>query len=121
MEPQEPAEVMIVRSHVPEPKMPQITSTTLETGGVHLGPQQLRELKAITAERDELRKRAMVDKEWRGLLDHTQQLFWASSILVWLACLLCHILAECHAPALSETILGKVLAAGQKKSLEAVC
>ena len=54
-----------------------------------------------------------------GLLDRTQHLFWASSILVGLAHLLCHILAKRRVPAPSETILAKVLAAGQKKSMEA--
>ena len=38
---------------------------------------------------------------------------------VGLAHLLRHILAERRAPAPSETILAKVLAAGQKKSMEA--
>ena len=61
----------------------------------------------------------MGDEEWRGLLDHAQHLFWASSILVRLAHLLRHILAENRIPAPSETILVKVLAAGQKKSMEA--
>ena len=94
-------------------------STTLEAEGVHLPPQQLKELKVITAERDEQRKWAMGDEEWRGLLEHAQYLFWASSILVRLAHLLHQILAECCTPAPSETILAKVLAAGQKKSMEA--
>ena len=85
-----------------------------------MGPQQLKELKAIAAERDEQRKRAMGDEEWRSLLDYSQCLFWALSIPVRLAHLLRHILAVCHVPASSGTILGKVLAAGQKKSLEAV-
>ena len=61
----------------------------------------------------------MADEEWRGLLDCTQYLFWALSILVGLAHLLCHILAIFHVPAPSDTILAKVLVAGQKKSLEA--
>ena len=61
----------------------------------------------------------MGDEEWCGLLDHAQCLFRASSIPVGLARLLHHILAECHIPAPSETILAKVLAAGQKKSMEA--
>ena len=61
----------------------------------------------------------MGDEEWRGLLDHTQHLFWASSVPVGLAHLLRHILAERRIPAPSETILAKVLAAGQKKSMEA--
>ena len=55
--------------------MPQITSTTLEAEGVCLLPQQLKELKAIAAERDEQRKWTMGDEEWRSLLDHTQHLF----------------------------------------------
>ena len=120
MEPKQPSEAMIVGSHIlPEPKMLQIASTTYEAEGVQLSPQQLKELKAIAAERDEQRKRAMGDEEWRGLLDCTQHLFRASSIPVGLACLLRHILAERRIPAPSETILVKVLAAGQKKSMEA--
>ena len=101
--------------------MAQIMSTTLEAEGVCLPPQELKELKAIATKRDEQKKRAMGDKEWHSLLDHAQRLFWASSILVGLAHLLHHILAECLTPAPSETILAKVLVAGQKKSLEAVC
>ena len=120
MEQKHPAEALIVGSCVPpEPKTLQIASTTFEAEGVRLLPQQLKELKAIAAERDEQRKRAMGDEEWRGLLDHAQRLFWASSIPVGLARLLHHILAECRVPAPSETILAKVLAAGQKKSMEA--
>ena len=61
----------------------------------------------------------MGDEEWRSLLDHAQHLFWASSILVGLAHLLCHILAERRIPAPSETIVAKVLAAGLNKSMEA--
>ena len=111
---------MIVSSRVPpKPKSPQIASTTFEAEGVRLPPQQLKELKAIAAERDEQRKRAMGDEEWRSLLDHAQHLFRATSIPVGLARLLRHILAERRAPAPSETILGKVLAVGQKKSMEA--
>ena len=82
-------------------------------------PQQLKELKAIAAERDEQRKQATGDEEWRGLLDCTKCLFRALSILVGLAHLLCHILAKCCVPAPSETILAKVLVVGQKKSMEA--
>ena len=120
MELQQPAEAMIVGSHIPpEPKTPQIASTTFKAEGVQLPPQQLKELKAITAERDEQRKLATGDKEWHGLLDCTQHFFWASSILVGLAHLLHQILAKCHIPAPSETILAKVLVAGQKKSMEA--
>ena len=120
MEPQQPAEAMIVGSHIPpEPKSPQIASTTFKAEGVRLPPQQLKELKAIATERDEQKKRAMGDEEWRSLLDRAQHLFRATSILVGLARLLRHILAERHAPAPSETILAKVLAAGQKKSMEA--
>ena len=71
MEPQHPAEAMIVGSRVPpEPKSLQIVSTTFEAEGVRLPPQQLKELKAIAAERDEQRKRATGDEEWHGLLDH---------------------------------------------------
>ena len=52
--------------------------------------------------------------------DHcAQHLFWALAIPVGLAHLLRHILAERHIPALSETILAKVLVASQKKSMEA--
>ena len=111
---------MIVSSHVPpEPKTPQIASITFEAKGVQLPPQQLKELKAIATERDDQRKWVMGDEEWRGLLDHAQHLFWALSVPVGLAYLLRHILAECSVPASSETILAKVLVAGQKKSMEA--
>ena len=99
--------------------MLQITSTTLKAEGVHLPPQQLKDLKAIATERDEQRNQVMGDKELCGLLDHVQHLFWALFILVGLAHLLCHILAVCHVPAPSETILAKVLMMGQKKSMEA--
>ena len=120
MELQQPAEALIVGSCIlPEPKTPQIASTTFEAEGVRLPPHQLKELKAIAAERDEQRKRATGDEEGHGLLDRTQHLFWASSIPVGLARLLRHILAERRVPAPSETILAKVLAAGQKKSMEA--
>ena len=61
----------------------------------------------------------MGDEEWHGLLDHAQHLFRASSIPVGLAHLLHHILAKHRVPAPSETILVKVLAVGQKKSMEA--
>ena len=47
-----------------------------------------------------------------GLLDYAKQLFWALSILVGLAHLLRHILAERHVLAPSETILVKLLVAG---------
>ena len=63
----------------------------------------------------------MGDEEWCGLLDCDQYLFWVLFIPVLLAHLLHHILAKCHALAPSETILVKVLAAAQKKSLEASC
>ena len=119
MEPQEPTEVMIVGLRILlKPKTPQIASSTFEAEGVHLPPKQQKELKAITTERDEQRKRAMGDEEWRSLLDHTQHLFWASSILVGLARLLHHILAKRCVPAPSKTFLVKVLVAGQKKSME---
>ena len=72
MEPQQPAKALIVGSCVPpEPKMLQIASTTFKAEGVQLPPQQLKELKAITAERDEQRKWAMGDEEWCCLLDRT--------------------------------------------------
>ena len=120
MEPQQPAKALIVGSHIPpKPKMPQIVSTIFEAEEVWLTPQQLKELKAISAERDEQRKRVMGDEEWRGLLDHAQHLFRALSIPVGLAHLLHHILAECHVPASSETILVKVLVVGRKKSMKA--
>ena len=112
---------MIVGLRVPpEPKTLQIMSTTLKAEGIHLLPQHLKELKAIATKKDEQRKWVMGDEEWRGLLDCAQHLFWASTIPVRLARLLHHILAEHHAPAPSETILAKVLAMGQKKSMEAI-
>ena len=120
MELQQPAKALIVGSRIlPKPKMPQIVSTTFKAEGVQLPPQQLKELKAIATERDEQRKWATGDEEWRGLLDRTQRFFWALSIPVGLAHLLHHILAERRVPAPSETILAKVLAVGQKKSMEA--
>ena len=86
MEPQQPAKALIVGSCVPpEPKTPQIASTTFEAEGVRLPPQELKELKAIAAERDDRRKKAMGDEEWHGLLDQAQHFFsglvlpgWAS-------------------------------------------
>ena len=120
MELQKPAKATIVGSRIPpKPKMLQIASTTFKAEGLQLPPQQLKELKAIATERDEQRKRVMGDEELRSLLNHDQHHFWASSIPVGLAHLLRHILAKRHVPAPSETILAKVLAVGQKKSMEA--
>ena len=119
MEPQQPAEAMIVGSCILlELKLLQIMSTTLKAEGVRLPPQQLKDLKAIAAKRDEQRRWVMGDEEWCSLLDHTQHLLWASSIPVGLAHLLCHILAIYYIPAPSENILAKVLATGQKKSIK---
>ena len=77
MEPQEPAEVMIVGSCIlPEPKATAAyVHHPQKLKGFGLPPQQLQELKAIATERDEQRKRAMGDAEWCGLLDHAQHLF----------------------------------------------
>ena len=61
----------------------------------------------------------MAEKDWCGLLDYAQHFFWASSIPFRLAHLLHHLLAMHHTPASSETLLAKLLATGQKKSLEA--
>ena len=69
----------------------------------------------------EQRTKAMVNEDWRGLLDHAQHLFQALSIPIGLAHLLHHLLAMHHTPAPSETILVKVVVAGQKKFLEATC
>ena len=100
MEPEQLAEAMIVGSSIlPEPKMLQIMSTTLEAEGVYLPPQQLKELKAIATKWDEQAKQATGDEELHGLLDCPQHLFWASSIPVGLARLLHHILAKRHIPA----------------------
>ena len=67
MEPQEPAEVMMVGSYVPppppEPKLQQITSTTLEAKGIHLGPQQLQELKALATEWDKQRTKVIAEED----------------------------------------------------------
>ena len=103
----------------PEPRTLQIASTTFKAEGVHLLPQKLKELKAIATEWDEQRKWVTGDEEWCGLLDHAQRFFRASSVPVGLARLLHHILAKRCIPPPSETILAKVLAAGQKKSMEA--
>ena len=70
-------------------------------------------------EQDKQRTKVMADEDWHSLLYHAQYLFWALLIPVWLAHLLHHLLAVRHAPPPSETILAKVLAAGQKKSLDA--
>ena len=125
MEPQEPAKVMMVSSCIPppppEPKPLQITSTTFKAEGVRLAPQQLHELKAFSMEQDEQRTKLISEEDWCGLLDHAQHLFWALSIPFRLAHLLHHLLAMCHTPDSSETLLMKVLAVGQKKSLEATC
>ena len=63
LELQELAKAMMVGSHVPppppDPKLLQIMSTNFKAEGVHLGPQQLQELKALTMERDEQRTKAM--------------------------------------------------------------
>ena len=90
MQLQEPAEAMMVISHIPspppEPKLPQITSTTLEVEGVRLVPQQLQELKALTTEQDEQRTKATAEEDWCSLPDHTQRLFQALFIPFRLAC-----------------------------------
>ena len=97
--------------------MLQITSTTLKVEGVCLGPQQLKYLKAIATERDEQRKRAMRDKEWRGLLDCGQHLFWALSILAQASPFAAPHLSQEHVRPcpFCKTILEKVLVAGQNK------
>ena len=118
MEPQQPTEALIVGSHIlPEPKTPQIASTTFKAEGVQLPPQQLKELKAITAERGEQRKRVTWEMR-NGMAYWTMPsvFFWASSIPVGLARLLLHILAEHRIPAPSKTILAKVLAAWARRS-----
>ena len=63
----------------------------------------------------------MAEEDWRSLLDHTQHLFQALPIPFGLGHLLHHLLAVRHSPAPSETILAKVLVAGQKRSLDAAC
>ena len=56
MEPQEPAIAMIVDFCIlpppPEPAPSQILSTTFEAAGAHLGPEQLKVLKAFCKEWD---------------------------------------------------------------------
>ena len=65
MELQEPAAAKMVGLHIPlppsEPMPPWTPFTTFE--GVHLSPEQLKELKALTAELDEQRSIAMVDED----------------------------------------------------------
>ena len=63
----------------------------------------------------------MADKDWHSLLDYAQHLFQASFIPFRFARLLCHLIAMRQAPALSKTLMAKVLAVGQNKSLEATC
>ena len=122
---QEPAMMMMVGSCVqPPPLEPiplQITTTNFNAEGVHLGPQQPKELKALAMEWDKQRTKATAEEDWCSVLDHTQHLFQALSILFELAHLLHHLLAVCHIPTPFETLLAKVLVAGQKKSLEAAC
>ena len=77
-----------------------------------MGPQQLKNLQALTLERDKQRTKAIADENWYSLLDCTQHLFQALSILFRLAHLLRHLLAVHHAPAPSEMLLVKVLAVG---------
>ena len=111
MEPQEPAEAMMVGSCIlpppPDPKPSQITSTIFKAEGICLGPQQLQELKALPTEQDEQRTKVIAEKDCRSLLLCAQRLFWALSIPFRLARLLCHLLAMCYAPAPSETLLAK--------------
>ena len=80
MELQEPTKAMMVGSCIlappPDPKPPQMTSTTFEAEGVHLGPQQLQELKALTMEQDEQGTKVTAEEDWHSLLDHAQYLFW---------------------------------------------
>ena len=120
MELQEPTEVMMVGSCIPpplpEPKPPQIMSTTFEAEGVCLGPPTAAGVKGPCHEYGMSRglrqwQRGLAD----SLLDHAQHLFWALSIPFGLARLLCHLLAMHHAPAPSKTLLAKALSVGQKK------
>ena len=66
MEPHEPTVTMMVYSHVPppppEPISLQISSTTFEAEGVHLGPKQLKELKVLATKWEVQRSRATADK-----------------------------------------------------------
>ena len=52
-------------------------STTFKAEGVRLGPQQLKDLKAITMEWDEQTTKAMADEDWYSFMDPTQCLLWA--------------------------------------------
>ena len=63
----------------------------------------------------------MADEDWCSLLDHAQSLFQAIFILFKLARLLYHRLDVCHTFTPSETLLSKIIVAGQKKSMEATC
>ena len=79
MEPQEPAKV-IMMSLISRPSHKSLhlhssMSTTLKAKGVHLGPQQLKELNGLTVELDKQRTKAIEDEDWRSLLDHTQHLY----------------------------------------------
>ena len=66
MELQEPAAAMMLGSRIPPPPLElsplQITSTTFEAEGVSLGPQQLKEFKALSAKQEKQRTKAMVDE-----------------------------------------------------------
>ena len=109
-----------ISTHPPEPVPPQIISTTFKAEGVHLGSSQLKDLKTLAVEQDKQKTKATADKDWHGLLNCAQYLFWDLFIPIGLAHLLCYLLAVYHAPAYSETTLfAKVLMVGHKKSLEA--
>ena len=70
---------------------------------------------------DDQRTKAMAEEDWHGLLDLAQHFFLALYIPFRLACLLGHLLAMCHTPTSSKTLLEKVLVASQKKSLKTTC
>ena len=79
MELQEPTAAMMVDYHIlpppPEPEPLQITTTTFKAEGVHLGPQQLKDLKALAAEQDEQRTKTTAEEDWCSLLDCAWHLF----------------------------------------------
>ena len=57
----------------------------------------------------------MEEEDWHSLLDHTQHLFQALSMPFRLIHLLHHLLAMCHAPVPSKTLLVKVLSSRPKE------
>ena len=77
-----------------------------------MGPIQLKEVKALIVEWDSQSGRAMVAKDWHGLLDYAWCFFQALQVLFGLAHLLHHLLAMHYPLASSKILLAKVMVTG---------